>query len=87
MEIILCVIFIFFVDYSRRPSESIRITTMAGNGENYLNQLSNERRRMLCILCRYGMGIIYYKQERYPMAEFYFKKAIKLCKFMNNINY
>lgn len=26
------------------------------------------------------MGIIYYKQERFPMAEFYFKKALTINK-------
>jgi len=26
------------------------------------------------------MGIIYYKQERYPLAEFYFKKALEINK-------
>ena len=27
---------------------------------------------------RYGMGMIYYKQERYSMAEFYFRKALDI---------
>jgi anaphase-promoting complex subunit 3 len=26
----------------------------------------------------YGLGIIYYKQEKYELAEFHFRKAVKL---------
>ena len=35
---------------------------------------------MYVIHFRYGMGIIFYKQERYSMAEFYFKKALDINK-------
>jgi len=29
-------------------------------------------------MCRYGIGMVYYKQEKFVLAEFHFKKALTI---------
>lgn len=33
---------------------------------------------LLCALCRYGVGQIYFRQEKYEMAEYQFKRALQV---------
>lgn len=39
----------------------------------------NALRDTLCYLCRYGIGQIYYRQEKYEMAEFHFRRSLEVC--------
>jgi len=30
------------------------------------------------VVCRYGIGMVYYKQEKFVLAEFHFRKALAI---------
>lgn len=40
--------------------------------------VSEEKDLLILSLCRYGLGMIYYKQEKFNLAEMHFKKALSI---------
>jgi hypothetical protein len=61
---------------SGRPSRSTADITLHGISSRIVSFQDSNRLRG--VLCRYGLGMVYYRSSRYDEAQWHFRKAIEI---------